>query len=171
MTIKVGQKIPAATLSECVDFSASSGCPVNPQPQNVQSLTEGKTIVLFGVPGAFTPLCSEEHLPGFIRLADDIKAAGADEIWCMAVNDAFVMGAWGRQVNNEGKVRMMADGSAELTKAMGLDRDLTAGGMGVRCYRFACILKDGEVTYIGVEGSGEFGKSKAETILEELKKG
>ena len=89
----------------------------------------------------------------------------------MAVNDAFVMGAWGRQVNNEGKVRMLADGSAELTKAMGLDRDLTAGGMGVRCYRFACILKDGEVTYIGVEGSGEFGKSKAETILEELKKG
>ncbi|HDZ16569.1 MAG TPA: peroxiredoxin [Methylophaga aminisulfidivorans] len=170
MTIEVGQTVPAAKLSECVDFSAESGCPINPQAQDVSELVKGKTIVLFGVPGAFTPLCSEQHLPGFIALSDQIKAAGADEIWCMAVNDPFVMGAWGKQVNNEGKVRMMADGSAEFAKAMGLDRDMTAGGMGVRCYRFAMIIKDGVVSYIGVEGSGEFGKSKAETVLVELKK-
>ncbi len=133
-------------------------------------MAKGKTIVLFAVPGAFTPLCSAQHLPGYVALADDIKAAGADEIWCMAVNDAFVMAAWGRENNAEGKVRMMADGSAEYAKALGLDRDLTGGGMGIRAYRFAMIVKDGTVTYLGVEGSGEFGKSKAETILEELKK-
>lgn len=170
MTIEVGQTIPAAKLAEAVEFSEESGCPINPQPQDVKELTAGKTIVLFGVPGAFTPLCSEQHLPGFIALADELKAAGADEIWCMAVNDPFVMGAWGKHVGADGKVRMMADGSAELTKAMGLDRDMTAAGLGIRCFRFATIIKDGTVTYIGVEGSGEFGKSKAETILAELQK-
>jgi peroxiredoxin len=170
MTIQIGQSVPNATLAEAVEFSSESGCPLNPSSYEVADLIAGKTIVLFGVPGAFTPLCSEQHLPGFIALADEIKAAGADEIWCMAVNDPFVMAAWGHQVNTEGKVRMMADGSATFTKAMGLERDLTAGGMGIRCYRFAAIIKEGVVTYIGIEGSGEFGRSKAETILDELKK-
>lgn len=170
MSIEVGQKLPAGKLTECVEFDPQNGCPMNPQPHEVLEMAKGKTIVLFAVPGAFTPLCSAQHLPGFVALADEIKAAGADEIWCMAVNDAFVMAAWGRENNVEGKVRMMADGSAEYAKALGLDRDLTGGGMGVRAYRFAMIIKDGSVTYLGVEGSGEFGKSKAETILEELKK-
>lgn len=170
MSIEVGQQLPAGKLTECVEFDPHNGCPMNPQAHDVLDMAKGKTIVLFAVPGAFTPLCSAQHLPGFVALADEIKAAGADEIWCMAVNDAFVMAAWGREQNVAGKVRMMADGSAEYVKALGLDRDLTGGGMGIRAYRFAMIIKDGTVTYLGVEGSGEFGKSKAETVLAELKK-
>jgi peroxiredoxin len=170
MTIEVGQTLPAGKLSESTGFDAENGCPLKPEPKDVGEMVKGKTIVIFGVPGAFTPLCSAEHLPGFVKHADAIKAAGADEIWCMAVNDAFVMASWGRENQVDGKVRMMADGSAEYAKALGLDRDMTGGGMGVRCYRFAMIVKDGVVQYIGVEGSGEFGKSKAETVLEELKK-
>ena len=168
MTIEVGQTLPAGKLTECHEFDPENGCPMNPQSLDVTTLSQGKTIVLFGVPGAFTPLCSAQHLPGFVQHADAIKAAGADEIWCMAVNDAFVMAAWGRENGVAGKVRMMADGSADYAKALGLDRDLTGGGMGIRCYRFAMIIKDGVVSYLGVEGSGEFGKSKAETVLEQL---
>jgi peroxiredoxin len=170
MTIEIGQRLPEGNLSESTGFEADNGCPLKPEAKDVNAMAKGKTIVIFGVPGAYTPLCSAEHLPGYVQLADEIKAAGADEIWCMAVNDGFVMASWGRDNNVNGKVRMMADGSAEYTKALGLDRDLTGGGMGIRCYRFAMIVKDGVVSYIGVEGSGEFGKSKAETILEELKK-
>lgn len=170
MTIEVGQKLPAGKLTECNEFDPENGCPMNPQPLDVGEQLKGKKIVIFAVPGAFTPLCSAQHLPGFVALADQIRAAGADEIWCMAVNDAFVMAEWGKQQHATGKVRMMADGSAEYTRALGLDRDLTAGGMGVRSYRFAMIVDDGVVRYLGVEGSGEFGVSKAETILEQLKK-
>ena len=169
MTIEVGQTLPQGSLSESTGFEADNGCPLKPEAKDVAEMAKGKTLVIFGVPGAYTPLCSAEHLPGFVHLADEIKAAGADEIWCMAVNDAFVMASWGRDNAVGDKVRMMADGSAEYTKALGLDRDLTAGGMGVRCYRFAMIVEDGVVKYLGVEGSGEFGKSKAETILELLK--
>lgn len=168
MTIEVGQRLPAGKLTECNEFDPKNGCPVNPQPQDVAELTQGKKVIIFGVPGAFTPLCSAQHLPGYVKLADEIKAKGADEIWCLSVNDAFVMAAWGKQNEVAGKVRMMADGSADYTKALGLDRDLTGGGMGVRCFRFAMIVEDGIMTYLGVEGSGEFGVSKAETILEQL---
>ncbi len=168
MTIEVGQRLPAGKLTECNEFDPENGCPVNPQPQDVAALTKGKKVIIFGVPGAFTPLCSAQHLPGYVKLANEITAKGADEIWCLSVNDAFVMAAWGKQNEAAGKVRMMADGSADYTKALGLDRDLTAGGMGVRCFRFAMIVEDGIVTYLGVEGSGEFGVSKAETILEQL---
>lgn len=168
MTIEVGQRLPAGKLTECNEFDPENGCPVNPQPQDVAALTKGKKVIIFGVPGAFTPLCSAQHLPGYVKLANEITAKGADEIWCLSVNDAFVMAAWGKQNEAAGKVRMMADGSADYTKALGLDRDLTGGGMGVRCFRFAMIVEDGIVTYLGVEGSGEFGVSKAETILEQL---
>ena len=168
MTISVGDRLPTGQLTECVEFDATTGCPANPQSHNIAEETRGKKIIIFGVPGAFTPLCSAQHLPGYIEYADQLKAKGADEIWCMAVNDAFVMAAWGKDQNVEDKVRMMADGSAEYTKALGLDRDLTSGGMGVRCFRFAMLVDDGEVKYIGVEGSGEFGVSKAETLLEQL---
>lgn len=170
MTIEVGQTLPAGKLTECNEFDPANGCPANPHPVDVAEATSGKKIVIFGVPGAFTPLCSAQHLPGYVEYADIIEAQGVDEIWCLAVNDAFVMAAWGRDQQATGKVRMMADGSAEYTKALGLDRDLTGGGMGVRCYRFAMIVDDGVVKYIGVEGSGEFGVSKAETILEQLQK-
>jgi peroxiredoxin len=168
MTIEVGQHLPAGDLTECNEFDPANGCPMNPQAQDVLELSKGKKIVIFGVPGAFTPLCSAQHLPGFVEYADKIKAKGADDIWCLSVNDAFVMAAWGREQNATGKVRMMADGSAAYSKALGLDRDLTDGGMGIRCFRFGMIVEDGIVSYIGVEGSGEFGVSKAETILEQL---
>jgi len=168
MTIEVGQRLPAGALTECNEFDPENGCPMNPQAIDIAELTAGKKVVIFGVPGAFTPLCSAQHLPGYVEYADQIKAKGVDAILCMSVNDAFVMAAWGRDNNAGGKVNMMADGSAEYTKALGLDRDLTGGGMGVRCYRFAMVVDDGIVTYLGVEGSGEFGVSKAETILELL---
>jgi peroxiredoxin len=168
MTIKIGQRLPAGNLTECNEFDPENGCPTNPQPQDVVELTKGKKIVIFGVPGAYTPLCSAQHLPGYVNLAEQLKSEGADDIWCLAVNDAFVMASWGKDNNATGKVRMMADGSAEYTKALGLDRDLTAGGMGIRCFRFGMIVDDGVVTYLGVEGSGEFGVSKAETLLEKL---
>ena len=168
MTIEVNQTLPAGELTECNEFDPANGCPTNPQAHDVLAMSKGKKIVLFGVPGAFTPLCSVQHLPGFVTHADSIKAKGVDEIWCLSVNDAFVMATWGRDNQAGGKVRMMADGSAVYTKALGLDRDLTGGGMGIRCFRFAMIVEDGVVSYIGVEGSGEFGASKAETILKLL---
>ena len=168
MSIEVGQRLPAGKLTECNEFEPENGCPTNPQALDVSELTKDKKIVIFGVPGAYTPLCSAQHLPGYVDYADKIKAAGADEIWCFSVNDAFVMASWGKDNNVSGKVRMMADGSALYTKALGLDRDLTAGGMGVRCFRFGMIVDNGVVTYLGVEGSGEFGVSKAETLLDQL---
>ena len=166
MTIQVGEQLPAGKLTECIEFDIENGCPMNPEAHDVAEMTAGKKIVIFGVPGAFTPLCSAQHLPGYIEYADQLKAKGVDEIWCMAVNDAFVMAAWGREQGASGNVRMMADGSADFAKALGLDRDLTGGGMGIRCFRFGMLVEDGEVKYLGVEGSGEFGVSKAETLLE-----
>jgi len=168
MTISVGERLPVGNLTESIEFDDATGCPANPQVHDVIDETRGKKIIIFGVPGAYTPLCSAQHLPGYVDYADQLKAKGADEIWCMAVNDTFVMASWGKDQNVNGKVRMMADGSAEYTKALGLDRDLTAGGMGIRCFRFAMLVDDGVVKYIGVEGSGEFGVSKAETLLEQL---
>ncbi|NQY26136.1 MAG: peroxiredoxin [Piscirickettsiaceae bacterium] len=168
MTIKIGQHLPAGKLTESVEFDVKAGCATNPQTHDVLEETRGKKIIIFGVPGAFTPLCSAQHLPGYIEYADQIKASGVDEIWCMAVNDAFVMASWGKDQDVDNTVRMMADGSAEYTKALGLDRDLTAGGMGIRCFRFAMLVDNGIVKYLGVEGSGEFGVSKAETLLGHL---
>lgn len=168
MTIQVGDRLPEGKLTESTEFDPANGCPMNPQPQDVLEQSKGKKIVIFGVPGAFTPLCSARHLPGYVEHYAEVKANGVDEIWCMAVNDAFVMAAWGREQNAGGKVRMMADGSAEYARKLGLDRDLTAGGMGVRCYRFAMIVDDGVVKYIGVEGSGKFEVSNVEAVLEKL---
>ena len=168
MTIKIGQTLPAGKLTECNEFDPENGCPSNPQAVDVTELSAGKKIIIFGVPGAFTPLCSAQHLPGYVELAEQFNAKGVDEIWCLAVNDAFVMAAWGKQNNATGKVRMMADGSAEYTKALGLARDLTDGGMGIRCFRFGMIVDNGVVSYLGVEGSGEFGVSAADTLLEQL---
>jgi len=168
MTISVGEHLPVGNLTESTEFDGDTGCAANPQAHDVVAETAGKKIIIFGIPGAYTPLCSAQHLPGYIELADQLKAKGIDEIWCMAVNDAFVMASWGKVQNATGKVRMMADGSAEYSKALGLDRDLTGAGMGTRCFRFAMLVDDGVVKYIGVEGSGEFGVSKAETLLVQL---
>jgi peroxiredoxin len=168
MTIKVGDTLPEGKLIECAEFDPANGCPINPQTLNVPDLVKGKKIVIFGLPGAFTPTCSLKHLPGYIEHFDRLKAKGVDEIWCMAVNDHFVMAAWGREQNAAGKVRMMADGSAEYARALGLDRDLNANGMGIRCQRFAMIVDDGVVKYLGVEASGKFEVSNAEAVLAQL---
>ena len=168
MTIQVGDRLPAGSLTECTEFDPATACPMNPQALDVGEEAKGKKLVIFGVPGAFTPTCSSKHLPGFVANYDEIKAKGVDEIWCMAVNDAFVMAAWGREQQAGGKVRMMADGSADYAKKLGLERDLSANGMGVRCHRFAMIVDDGAVEYLGVEASGKFEVSNAEAVLAQL---
>lgn len=168
MTIQVGETLPEGGLTECGEFDPANGCPMNPQKLDVLPMTKGRKIVIFGVPGAFTPLCSARHLPGYVEQIDALKAKGVDEVWCMAVNDAFVMAAWGREQKAADKVRMMADGSAEYARKLGLDRDLTGSGMGVRCYRFAMIVEDGVVKYLGVEASGKFEVSNVEAVLAQL---
>lgn len=160
MSIQPGDKIPEATLYEM----GSDG----PGGVSTDDLFGGKTVVLFGLPGAFTPTCSAQHLPGFVKMADQIKAKGVDEIVCFAVNDAFVMGAWGKDQGVGDKVRMIADGSAELTQKMGLELDLTEKGLGLRCDRFAMIIEDGTVKSIDREGPGEFEVSSAEAQLSKL---
>ena len=168
MTIQVGETLPAGTLIECVEFDPDNGCPINPQTLNVQDLVKGKKIVIFGLPGAFTPTCSLKHLPGYVEHAAELKAKGVDEIWCIAVNDHFVMAAWGRKQHASGKVRMMADGSATYVKSLGLDRDLTPNGMGIRSQRFAMIVDDGVVQHLGIEASGKFEVSNVEAVLARL---
>lgn len=168
MTIQVGEQLPQGTLTESTEFDPANGCPLNPQPVSVADQAKGKKIVMFGVPGAFTPTCSVKHLPGFVEQYDALKAKGVDEVWCMAVNDAYVMASWGREQKAGGKVRMLADGSADYAKKLGLDRDLTANGMGTRCYRFGMIVNDGTVKYLGVEASGKFEVSNVEAILAQL---
>ncbi|WP_137178838.1 peroxiredoxin [Roseomonas sp. AR75] len=158
MTIKAGDKIPAVKIMQ----ATAEG----PKEVDTGELFAGKTVVLFGVPGAFTPTCSAKHLPGFVQNAAALKAKGVDLVACMAVNDAFVMGAWGKDQGVEDKVAMLADGAAAFTKAMGLEFDLTARGLGVRCQRFALVAKNGTVTHIAIEAPGAFEVSKAEAVLE-----
>ncbi|MBS1213581.1 MAG: anti-oxidant AhpCTSA family protein [Proteobacteria bacterium] len=168
MTIKVGESLPDGTLYESTAFDTDSGCPMKPQPLSVADLAKGKKIVIFGLPGAYTPTCSAQHLPGYIANFDKLKAKGVDEIWCMAVNDGFVMASWGRDQKAAGKVRMMADGSAEYAKKLGLEFDLAAKGMGMRCQRFAMIVDDGVVKDLAVEAAGQFEVSSAEAVLAKL---
>jgi peroxiredoxin len=129
----------------------------------------GKTIALFALPGAFTPTCSAKHVPGYVEKHNELKAAGVDEVWCVSVNDAFVMGAWARDQKTAGKVRMLADGSAEFAKALGLTLDLTARGMGLRANRFSMLVKNGKVMSLNVEGPGKFEVSDAGTMLAQAK--
>ncbi|WP_420473071.1 peroxiredoxin [Noviherbaspirillum sp. ST9] len=167
MTIKIGDRLPEGTLSEFIEVE-SEGCSLGPNTFKVSDLTKGKKIAVFGLPGAYTPTCSAKHVPGYIALADKLKAKGVDEIWCISVNDAFVMGAWGRDQKATGIVRMMADGSAEFTKALGLEFDLTAKGMGVRMQRFSMLVEDGVVKTLNIEQPGKFEVSNAETLLGQL---
>ena len=162
--IKVGEALPAATLMEFVEVEGN-GCSLGPNPVDVQKATAGKTIALFAVPGAFTPTCSAQHVPGYVAQAEAFKAAGVDEIWCLAVNDAFVMGAWGRDQKVGGKVRMIADGDAAFAKAVGLTLDLNGKGLGLRANRFSMLVKDGKVATLNVEGPGKFEVSGADTML------
>ncbi len=160
MTIAQGDKVPAATLKEMTD----SG------PQNVETadLFGSRKVVAFCVPGAFTPTCSAKHLPGFVGKAEAIRAKGVDDVVCLSVNDPFVMGAWGDQQGAAGKVRMLADGSGDLARAMGVELDLSALGLGVRARRYSMIVEDGTVTQMNLEDGGGFEVSSAEKILEQL---
>ena len=167
MTIKVGDKLPEGTLSEFIEVEGN-GCSVGPNPFKVEDLTKGKKVVIFGLPGAFTPTCSAKHVPGYVAKADALKAKGVDTIACMSVNDAFVMGAWARDQHADGKVRMLADGSGDFTRALGLELDLTARGMGVRCQRFSMLVDDGVVKTLNIEGPGKFEVSDADTMLKQL---
>ena len=164
MTIKVGDKLPAGTLSEYVEVEGN-GCSVGPNPFAVEALTAGRKVVIFGLPGAFTPTCSAQHVPGYLRRYAELRAAGVDEIWCVSVNDAFVMGAWAREQKTAGKVRMLADGNADFAKATGLTLDLTARGMGLRSNRYSMLVKDGTVLSLNVEAPGKFEVSDAGTLL------
>ena len=165
--IKVGDTLPNATLSEFIAVE-TAGCSIGPNSFNVSDLVKGKKIAVFGLPGAFTPTCSAKHVPGYIASHDALKAKGVDEIWCVAVNDAFVMGAWAKDQHADGKVRMFADGSAAWTKALGLELDLTAKGMGVRMQRFSMLVVDGVVKTLNIEGAGKFEVSNAETMLTQV---
>jgi len=166
--IKVGDQLPAATLMEYVEVEGN-GCSIGPNPVDVQKAAAGKTIALFAVPGAFTPTCSAKHVPGYVEQADALKAAGVDEIWCLAVNDAFVMGAWARDLKTGAKVRMLADGDAAFAKATGLTLDLTGKGLGLRSNRYSMLVKDGKVATLNVKGPGKFEVSDAATMLGQAK--
>ncbi|NLY63423.1 MAG: peroxiredoxin [Alcaligenaceae bacterium] len=167
MSIKIGDSIPDGTLTEFIE-TASEGCSLGPNAFKVSELVKGKKIALFAVPGAFTPTCSAQHLPGYVELASQLKAKGIDEIWCVAVNDAFVMGAWGREQNTQDKVRMLADGSATWTKALGLELDLVAKGLGVRSRRYSAVIDNGVVSILNLEEGGAFAVSDAKTLLSQL---
>lgn len=158
--IKVGDKIPNVTVTA----ATANG----PEAITTDAIFGGKKVVLFAVPGAFTPTCSARHLPGFVEHAQAFFDKGIDTIACIAVNDAFVMGAWGKDQGVEGKILMLADGSADFARAMGLELDLVARGMGVRSQRYALVAEDGVVTFLGVEEGGAFEASKAETVLAAL---
>lgn len=166
--IKVGDKVPSATLHESTGYDDAMHCPARPAAVDFEALTKGKKVVLFGLPGAFTPTCSGKHVPGYVEAHAALKAKGVDEIVCMSVNDGYVMAAWGRDQNVGTKVRMLGDGSAELTKKLGLELDLTAGGMGVRCQRFSMFIDDGVVKSINVESGPKFEVSDAKTMLGQI---
>jgi peroxiredoxin (alkyl hydroperoxide reductase subunit C) len=160
MTIKVGDTIPSMKLM----MATADG----PKEVSTDDIFKGKKVVLFAVPGAFTPTCSAKHLPGYVQHAVAMKGKGVDTVACIAVNDAFVMGAWGKEQGTGDKVMMLADGSANFAKALGLEMDITARGMGVRSQRYALVAEDGKVTHLGVEAPGGFEASKAEAILAAL---
>lgn len=166
--IKIGDSLPSVTLMEYAE-KESEGQKAGQNPVNASSASAGKTIALFALPGAFTPTCSARHVPGYVENHEALKAAGVDEIWCISVNDAFVMGAWAREQNTQGKVRMLGDGSAEFTKAVGLTLDLTGRGMGLRSQRYSMLLKDGKVVSLNVDAPGSFEVSDASTLLEQAR--
>jgi peroxiredoxin len=166
--LKVGDQLPAGTLQEFIEVEGN-GCSLGPNSFDVRKEAAGKTIAIFALPGAFTPTCSAKHVPGYVEMAGDLKAAGIDEVWCVSVNDAFVMGAWGREQRTAGKVRMMGDGSATWTKATGLVLDLTDKGMGVRSQRYSMLVKDGVVQTLNIEAPGKFEVSDADTMLKQAR--
>ena len=164
--IKIGDPLPDATLTESTEFGEA--CPLKPIPVNVAESVKGKRVVIFGLPGAYTPTCSAKHVPGYVARLDEFKKRGVDEVWCISVNDGYVMAAWGRDQHAIGKLRMLGDGNADLTKKLGLDADMSAGGMGVRCRRFSMFVDNGTVVQVNVDAPGKFDVSDADTMLKQL---
>jgi peroxiredoxin len=166
--IKVGDSLPSVTLMEYSEVEGE-GCSIGPNPVDVTKASAGKTIALFALPGAFTPTCSAKHVPGYVAHYAEFKAAGVDEIWCISVNDAFVMGAWARDQKTDGKVRMLGDGDATFTNATGLTLDLSGKGLGLRSDRYSMLVKDGKVITLNREAAGKFEVSDAATLLKQAK--
>src|SRR5213082_3851945 len=164
--IKVGDKLPAGNLQEFVEVEGN-GCSIGPNTFDVQKLSAGKKIAVFGLPGAYTPTCSAKHVPGYAQNADQLKKKGVSEVWCVATNDAFVMAHWGKDQKALGKIRFLADGSGNWAKALGLELDLNARGMGTRMTRFSMLADNGVVKQLNVEGPGKFEVSDAATMLKQ----
>jgi glutaredoxin/glutathione-dependent peroxiredoxin len=166
MTIKIGDRLPEATLYESTEFGEA--CPLAPAKVLVSEASRGKKIVIFGLPGAYTPTCSAKHVPGYLEQLPALRAKKVDEVWCVSVNDGYVMAAWGREQKALGKVRMLGDGGGELARKLGLEVDLTANGMGLRLKRFSMLVEDGVVKQLNVEAPGKFEVSDAATMLRQL---
>ena len=164
--IKIGDQIPDATLSETTEFGEA--CPIGPKNVSVAEATKGKRVVVFGVPGAYTPTCSAKHVPGYVQHLAEIKAKHVDEVWCIAQNDGFVMAAWGKDEKAIGKIRFLGDGNGELTKKLGLEVDLSKAGLGPRLQRFSMLVDNGTVKQLNVEAPGKFDVSDAATMLKQL---
>ena len=168
MAIKPGDRLPEGKLTESTEFDSATHCAMAPKEVNVADAAKGKKIAIFGLPGAYTPTCSAKHVPSYLSNRDKLLAKGVSEIWCVAVNDGFVMAHWGRDQKALGKIRFLGDGSAAWTRALGLELDLGARGMGTRMQRFSMLVDNGVVKSINVEAPGKFEVSDAETMLRQL---
>jgi len=168
MTIKVGDRVPDGKLSESTEFDSATQCAMAPKEVNVADAVKGKKIAIFGLPGAYTPTCSAKHVPSYVSNRDQLMAKGVNEIWCVATNDAFVMAHWARDQKALGKIRFLGDGSAAWTKALGLELDLNARGMGTRMQRFSMLVDDGVVKKLNIEAPGKFEVSGGETMLAQV---
>jgi peroxiredoxin len=168
MAIKVGERLPDGKLMESTEFDSGTQCAMPPKEVHVSEAARGKKIAIFGLPGAYTPTCSAKHVPSYVQNLDKLKTKGVSEVWCVATNDAFVMAHWGRDQKALGKIRFLADGSAEWTKKLGLELDLNARGMGTRMNRFSMLVDDGVVKQLNVEGPGKYEVSDAGTMLKQL---
>lgn len=167
MSIQIGDSLPSATVYEFF-HEETAGCSLGPNAFDVAKEAAGKTVAILALPGAFTPTCSARHLPGFVEKAAEFKAKGVDEIWCISVNDAFVMGAWGKSVGTGSAVRMLADGSAEFTQKIGMELDLVSRGLGVRSQRYSMLVRNGVVEAINLDPAGAFENSSAEKLLQQI---
>jgi peroxiredoxin len=168
MAIKVGDRLPEGKLMETTEFDSATQCAMAPKEVNVGEALKGKKVAIFGLPGAYTPTCSAKHVPGYAQSQSELKGKGVSEIWCVAVNDAFVMAHWGKEQKALGKIRFLADGSAQWAKALGLELDLNARGMGTRMQRFSMLVDNGVVKQLNVEAPGKFEVSDAATMLKQL---